>query len=135
MGFTGATDAAIKEISSPEFLKRRLASPNTQIVVAEEERKLIGFASVRLTEGREAELVGIVVLERAAGRGVGTRLLRKAADGARRRGCLRMSVKTEAANARAIAFYKKVGFTETGRSTEKLGGARVSVQVLAKRLR
>jgi ribosomal protein S18 acetylase RimI-like enzyme len=135
MGFTGATDAAIKEVSSPEFLKRRLASPNAQIVVAEEERKVVGFASVRLMEGLEAELTGIVVLGRASGRGVGTRLLRKAAEGARRRGCARMSVTTEAANAKAIGFYKKAGFTESRKSMEKRGSTRVAVQVLVRKLR
>ena len=135
MGFSGATDQAIEEISSPEFLGRRLASPATYMVVAQEERALVGFASVRLLKDRDSELSGIVVLERARGKGVGTRLLRKAIDGARKRGSLWMSVRTEVANARAVAFYKKSGFTESGKAVEKVGRARVPVLVLVKKLR
>jgi len=111
MGFSGATDEAIREIASPEFLEKRLASPNARLIVAEEAREVVGFASIRFA--REAELSGLVVLQKAAGRGIGTRLLRKAVDAARKRGFYRLSVKTETANARAIGFYKKAGFTES----------------------
>ncbi len=135
MGFAGATEESIKEIASLEFLSRRLSSPSTRIFVAQEGRKVIGFASVRLKEGREAELSGMVVLESAKGRGIGSRLLRKACDGARKRGCLRISVKTEVANARAIAFYKKAGFTESSRETARVGRTRIPIQLLAKKVR
>ncbi|HUI01012.1 MAG TPA: GNAT family N-acetyltransferase [Nitrososphaerales archaeon] len=135
MGFSGATDEAIEEISSPEFLTRRLASPTTYIVVAQEEREIVGFASVRLLREGDSELSGIVVLERARGRGVGTKLLRKAMDGARKRRSLRILAKTEIENRRASAFYKKAGFTESGRAVEKVGRSRVAVLVLVKKLR
>jgi ribosomal protein S18 acetylase RimI-like enzyme len=133
MGFSGATDEAISAIASPDFLEKRLMSPNTRMVVAEETKEVIGFASLRL--GKEAELSGIVVLQKATGRGIGTRLLRKALDVARKRGYHRLSVKTEASNARAIGFYKKAGFTESHRTNEGVGRDRVPVQVLVKQLR
>lgn len=135
LGFAGATDEAIKEIASEAFLVKRLSSPNTKIVVAEREGRILGFASVRSTGEREAELSGIVVLEGEAGKGLGTRLIRKAFDAAVKLGFRILTVKTEAVNARAIGFYEKNGFTRTSRTTEKIGRTRVPIQVLEKRLR
>jgi len=135
LGFTGATDEAIREIASEEFLKKRLATPTIQMMVAEEGRRIIGFSSVRRVEAGEAELSGIVVLESATGRGVGSRLLRKALDAARKRGFNSVRVKTEVTNERAINFYRKAGFTETGKAVERVGGARVALRFMVKRLR
>ena len=48
--------------------------------------------------------------------GVGSRLLRKALDVARKRGFNSVLVKTEVTNDKAINFYRKAGFTESGKS-------------------
>jgi ribosomal protein S18 acetylase RimI-like enzyme len=134
LGFTGATEEAIKEIASEKFLARRLSSPNARIVVAEEEGRIFGFASLRgLGEGR-GELNGIVVLKGAEGRGIGTRLVHRACNESVRLNWKGLVVKTEVFNQRAIGFYKKNGFVETRKTTEKVGGARVPLQVLEKRL-
>ena len=135
LGFAGATEEAIREIASEEFLRKRLAAPAVQIVVAEEGMRIIGFSSLRRTGRDEAELSGMVVLERATGKGVGTRLLRKSVEGARRRGLTSIRVKTETSNSRAIGFYKKAGFVESGKAVEKVGRARVELRVLVKRLK
>jgi ribosomal protein S18 acetylase RimI-like enzyme len=134
LGFTGATDEAIREIASEGFLMSRLASPNTQMVVAEEANAIVGFASIRKLEARKAELSGIVVLEGATGRGIGSRLLRKALDGAKRRGFGSVLVKTEAINDRAIRFYRKAGFVESTKLVEKVGRVKVALQLLTKKL-
>ncbi len=135
LGFAGATDGAIREIASEEFLKKRLATPTIQMMVAEEERRIIGFSSIRKVEAREGELSGIAVLEGATGKGVGSRLLRKALDSARKRGFYSVRVKTEATNERAISFYRKAGFTESGKAVERVGGAKVALRFMVKRLR
>ena len=135
LGFSGASDEAIREISSEEFLKKRLATPTIMMMVAEEGRRIIGFASVRRVEAREAELSGIAVLESATGRGVGTRLLRKALDAARKRGFNSVLAKTEVTNERAIKFYKSAGFTESGKAMERLGGSKMALRIMAKKLR
>ena len=135
LGFAGATDGAIGEIASEEFLTKRLATPTIQTTVAEEGRRIIGFSSVRRVESREAELTSIVVLESAAGRGVGSRLLRKALDTARKRGFNSVLVKTEVANERAISFYRKSGFTDSGKAVERVGGTKVALRFMVKRLR
>jgi ribosomal protein S18 acetylase RimI-like enzyme len=135
LGFAGAKDEAIKEIASEEFLKKRLATPTIQMMVAEEERRIIGFSSMRKAEAREAELSGIAVLKSATGRGVGSRLLRKALDASRKRGFNSVRVKTEATNERAISFYRKAGFTESGKAVERIGGAKMTIRSMVKRLR
>ena len=135
LGFTGANESAIREIASEEFLTKRLSSPSTKIVIAEREGRILGFASIRGVNQWEAELSGIVVLESESGRGFGTRLVRKACDAAVKLGCTRLTVKTEVVNARAIGFYRKNGFVEVRRRTEKVGRTMVPVVVLVRRLR
>jgi ribosomal protein S18 acetylase RimI-like enzyme len=134
LGFTGATDESIKEIASEEFLSKRLASPLAQIVVAEIDGRVVGFASLRKSGEREAELSGIVVLESETGSGIGTRLMRKTVDLAKRRGFRTVVVKTEVNNARAIGFYRRVGFTESGKVVEKVGRTNVVLLTLLRRL-
>jgi len=135
LGFTGATDEAISEIASEEFLRKRLATPTIQMMVAEEGRRIIGLSSIRRVDAREAELSGIVVLESATGKGVGSRLLRKALDAARKRGFNSVRVKTEMSNEKAISFYTKAGFTESGKALERVGGARMALRFMVRRLR
>jgi ribosomal protein S18 acetylase RimI-like enzyme len=135
LGFAGANDEAIREIASEEFLRKRLATPTIQMMVAEEGGKVIGFSSVRRVDQRQAELSGIVVLERATGRGVGSRLLRKSLEGARKRGFNTIIAKTEVANERAIRFYRGAGFTESGKTVGRVGGTSVELRIMAKRLR
>jgi ribosomal protein S18 acetylase RimI-like enzyme len=122
-------------ISSEEFLLRRLTSPNVRIVVAERDKEILGFASIRAMGKEEAELSGIVVLEGASGLGLGTKLIGKACESTVKLGFKRLLVKTEALNHRAIGFYKKNGFTESTKIFEKVGRVKVPVLVLERKLR
>ena len=135
LGFTGANEEAIREIASKEFLSSRLASPNTRIVIAERRGEIMGFASIRRTGKKEAELSGVVVLESESGRGVGSRLVRKACNAALGVGVVLLTVKTEVLNTRAVGFYKKNGFVEMKKTTEKVGRRRILVMVLQRELR
>ncbi len=135
LGFTGATDDAIKTISSTEFLTRRLSRPNVRIIIAERGREILGFASILATEKGEGELTGVVVLKNASGTGLGSRLVRKACEAAARLGLKRLFVKTEAFNQRAIEFYKKNEFTISGKVTEKVGRVNVPLMVMERELR
>ncbi len=133
LGFTGATEEAVKEIASEGFLVRRLSSPKVTFVIAEQEGRIVGFASVQAIEQRRAELSGIVVLQGVAGKGIGTKLLRKACGAAARSGIERLEVKTEVLNRRAIGFYKKNKFVETRKITQKVGRMKVPLQVLERK--
>jgi ribosomal protein S18 acetylase RimI-like enzyme len=135
LGFTGATEESIREIASEGFLVQRLASPSVKIVVAEANERILGFASSRVTDPRGAELSGIVVLKEASGKGLGSKMLHKACNLVAKAGFKRIVVKTEAFNKPAIEFYKKNGFNETSKTTEKVGRTKVPVQVLERRFR
>ena len=134
LGFTGATEKDIEEIASKRFLTKILRNSRTRIVIAEKGREILGFASIRRIGRGKAELSGVVVRESEAGKGIGTRLVRKASDAAIALGITKMTVKTEAFNKRAIRFYTKNEFVETGRATERVGKRSVPVHVLEKRL-
>lgn len=135
LGFAGANDEAMVEIASAEFLLKRLTSPNTKIIVAEESRDIIGFASLRRAADGTCDLNGMAVLEVAAKEGVGARLLRKACLTAANLGYRRVEAKVELSNLRALRLYKESGFTEARRTLVKIGRTSTPVQVLEKRLR
>jgi ribosomal protein S18 acetylase RimI-like enzyme len=48
------------------------------------------------------------------GRGIGERLLREAARGARDAGCTRITLLTDATNAASQRFYARAGFVGSG---------------------
>jgi ribosomal protein S18 acetylase RimI-like enzyme len=134
LGFTGATDKVMHEITSESFIRTLLANPETHLFIAESEGGIIGFSSLKPVGPDEAELSGLIVLERARGRGIGTGLLEKAMDVAMEEGFRRVEVKTEALNLQAIAFYKIQGFHEKGRVKENVEGTEVDLMVLEKNL-
>ena len=134
LGFTGATEETISEIASDEFLKKRLSNRDVNIYIVKDESKVLGFAATRSINRDAIELSGIIMLESAAGKGFGTQLIENAVSSGRAAGAHRMVVKTEAVNQRAIGFYKKMGFTEVGKSWENVEGTSVDIMILEKPL-
>jgi len=130
LGFTGATQDTINEIASEEFLKKRLSNPNVNIYIIKQGDEILGFASTRNIDRDAIELTGIIMFESARGKGYGTELIEKAVSSAREAGFHRMVVKTEAVNERAISFYRRMGFSEVGKTQEKVEGTAVDVLVL-----
>jgi ribosomal protein S18 acetylase RimI-like enzyme len=130
-GFTGATDKTIEEISSIDFLKKLLVDQKTRIFVAEDEDRIVGFASTKEDGNNYVELSGIIVLESKTGLGVGKQLLEAARSSAALLGVSKMIVKTEVFNDRAIWFYKRMGFTEMDRTTEEVEGILVDLLFLS----
>ena len=130
LGFTGATEESINEIASEEFLKERLSNPDVQIYIVEDRGRVLGFAATRKIDENTIELSGIIVLESAAGIGIGTQLIEKVISSARQVGFRKIVVKTEVLNKRAISFYKKMGLAEVSKTTENVEGTSVDVVVL-----
>lgn len=130
LGFTGATEETIDKIASKEFLKKRLSNPEISIYIVKENSRVLGFAGTRNINKDAIELSGMIVLESATGRGFGTQLVDKALSEARLAGFHRMVVKTEVVNGRAINFYKKMGFTEVGKTWEDVEGTAVNIMIL-----
>jgi len=112
-----------------EAYARYLAKPSTRITLAVTgddapvgyamicEPDLAGF-DLRPTD---IELKRIYLFSRYRPGGNGQRLLDAAIADARELGCKRMLLGTNAGNARAIAFYRRNGFTEVGSRTFVVG--------------
>jgi len=82
----------------------------------------------------DLEIKRIYVLSRFHGSGVGPRLMDAALDEAKRRGGRRMLLGVYGQNARALAFYAKLGFTRIGERQFQVGANTYGDYILARRL-
>ena len=95
-----------------------IANPgeDSTLLVAEIGRSLVGFISVRERNhwaGERDAYVGELVVDHAhEGRGIGRALVDAAVAWAGERGVTAVTLETRAANARARAFYARIGFLE-----------------------
>jgi hypothetical protein len=61
-GFSGATEEAILELTTPESFRERVVGPDRRMFLAWEEHEVVGFAATRRIDPKTVELSGIVVL-------------------------------------------------------------------------
>ncbi len=103
----------------PEEMKQRLArvqpDEDHAVLVAEEQgRGVVGWAHVFLYHSLEnstrAEVGGLVVDERSRSQGVGHRLLARAEQWAREKGCETIGLRSNVIRERAHAFYEREGY-------------------------
>ena len=97
-----------------------LPTISTVTLVAEVDREFVGVVDMdyhqRLGDHRpQARVNDLVVTDRVRGHGVGTTLLRRAEELARKRGCFRMALVTAAWREQTISFYEREGFQDYGR--------------------
>jgi GNAT superfamily N-acetyltransferase len=88
--------------------------------VAEHEGVIAGLVGVHIShslehDGPVAKVSAIVVDEAHRGRGLGAQLMAHAEDEARRRGCVLIFLTTAERRTDAHAFYRRLGYEETGR--------------------
>ena len=88
-------------------------------LVAELDGEVVGVIDMeyhqRLGDHRpQARVNDVVVTERARGAGVGTALLGRAEELARKRGCFRMALVTASWREASIAFYRREGWQDYG---------------------
>jgi GNAT superfamily N-acetyltransferase len=88
-------------------------------LVAELQGAVVGVIDMeyhqRLGDHRpQARVNDVVVTERARGAGVGTALLRRAEELARKRGCFRMALVTASWREGSIVFYRREGWQDYG---------------------
>jgi GNAT superfamily N-acetyltransferase len=114
--------------TTPEQVEARLArlavSGDDATWVADEDGAIIGLAGIHVSaslehEGDVAKVSEIVVDERFRRRGIGGALLAEAEREARRRGCVLLFLTTAERRKDAHAFYRRLGFEETGRRFAK----------------
>ena len=102
--------------SITEALGVLLDDPDTEFLLAGEPE--IGFAQIRYrhsvwTGSEDAWLEDVFVLEEARGDGAGRLLVEAAIARARKRGCGRIQLETNASNRPAVALYEAVGFSQS----------------------
>ena len=83
-------------------------------LVSESLGEIRGFVLGRQI-GNEAEILNLAILPEKRRRGEGRALLEKALAEFQTRGVRRVFLEVRESNVKAIAFYKKHGFSETGR--------------------
>lgn len=105
--------------STPEEIERRFRdaqkNPEQAIFVAEHTSSdLAGWIHVFVMRSLEAnfraEVDGLVVHERFRSQGVGPRLLERAEEWARERGCREIGLRANVIRERAHAFYERQGY-------------------------
>jgi diamine N-acetyltransferase len=105
------------------FLRRRLAEPDREVLVAEADGAVVGMVDVTLAEDPDPGSIirpvptadiGISVLEEWRDRGVGHALMSAAESSAVARGARRIVLDMSAANVGALRFYRSLGYAEYG---------------------
>lgn len=107
-----------------ENSRNALTNPNSYILVAETEGKVIGFISFMTRKtivhsGPCGLIDELVVSKRHCRKGVGKELIKAAVEECKKLRCCEVEVSTEFANVNAREFYKHCGFEETGVIFEK----------------
>jgi ribosomal protein S18 acetylase RimI-like enzyme len=97
----------------------------TMVWIAEnEERERVGFATVshstHFTNQPQAYIGELAAAETAEGHGVGSALVNACEQWAREQGYTILTLSTGAANARALRFYKHLGFQDEDVTLTKL---------------
>jgi ribosomal protein S18 acetylase RimI-like enzyme len=133
-GWTGATEASVQELASPERLSRLISNPNIKIFLAKDDQRIVGFAASRKQSETTVELSGMIVSERLTGKGIGTVLMTAALQAASVAGFADIIVKTETFNERAIGFYEANGFRKAAFSKEVVEGKSIDLVILRRGL-
>jgi N-acetylglutamate synthase-like GNAT family acetyltransferase len=110
--------------ATAERLARLEASEADRVVVAELEGQVVGLASLHASLSVEhdepaAKLSAIVIDAAHRGRGIGDALVTAMEAEARQRGCCLIFLTTAERRADAHAFYRRLGYEETGRRFAK----------------
>jgi GNAT superfamily N-acetyltransferase len=105
-------------------LERLERSETDATWVAEADGELVGLVGIHVSQvlaydGDAAKVSEIVVDDRYRRRGIGARLMEVAEGEARRRGCVVLFLTTAERRKDAHAFYRRLGFEETGRRFAK----------------
>jgi len=130
LGWTGATEETIHEISSEKYLMELVSDSGLKFFVSEGKGEITGLAVNRVKDDSTMELAGIIVRDDLLGRGIGSLLISRCIDSARDAGFASMVGKTEMSNDRAISFYMKRGFVRIGNAAETIGNSKIDLAVL-----
>jgi RimJ/RimL family protein N-acetyltransferase len=122
-----------------EFVRSHTEPANSALFVATSGDEVVGlldFVGGSLSENAHAGVFGISVASGMRGCGLGTRLVAELLDWAPTVGIRRVEVRCFSTNPRALALYRRLGFTDEGclREAVSVDGESVDVFVLARLL-
>jgi GNAT superfamily N-acetyltransferase len=129
---------------SPERQREELEDPSRIFLIAEDEGRAVGYAQLRSEEpgndgegegGSRLELVRLYATQDRLGRGVGAALMESFVRAGEEGGHDRLFLSVWEHNPRAIAFYRKWGFVETGTKDFPLGADLQTDLVMERRVR
>ena len=107
-------------VLTPETIQRRLQEM-TVFVETQESGVIVGTIACSVVNLEEGHIRGMAVLPTAQGSGVAGRLLAHAEAYFRQRNCERISLDTTAPLKKAIRFYKRSGFSPSGKVQDFFG--------------
>lgn len=110
-------EARIGRAPAPLVADYAAAMASGAVEVAEDARGVCGFVVLRL--GRGALLETVAVAPRLRGQGIGRLLIAHAEAAARRAGFASIELYTHEAMTEARALYRRLGYGQTHRATEK----------------
>jgi ribosomal-protein-alanine N-acetyltransferase len=99
---------------SEEFLRRLLSHPNASGLLIEDSGEASGFVLIQVTAG-ESEILSLGVRPDARRSGLGTLLVKAAAERAALGGASEIFLEVSVENAHARALYEKLGFRHVGK--------------------
>jgi ribosomal protein S18 acetylase RimI-like enzyme len=115
---TQLEDFALTVEQEREWIQKHTESDNSVLLVAEHERKIVGWVILRggdRLRTRHTGTLGITVLKAWRGRGVGTALMETLLDWATENAVVeKIKLGVVASNEPAIRLYRKLGFVEEG---------------------
>ncbi len=127
----GNMDLHCSRVFGPDIQLREIGERGLVTTLADEGGHLVGFSQLRINKAspavkaeRPAELNRIYVSADAHGRGIGRALIKQALVDAGRAGCDRLWLGVWEHNAKAMAFYKEIGFAIVGTQSFMLGDER-----------
>ena len=112
-----------------ERVLKMMEDPEQDVLVAEENGQLLGFAMVEYIKREEtnsiyavheAHIVEIGADETSQGKGIGTALIQAVKDAAKVRGCRSVQLDVWEFNKGALRFYEKLGFVTLRRKMEQV---------------
>jgi putative acetyltransferase len=103
---------ATGEFADMDSVQEHYFSNNGYFLAVLDDETVVGSGAIRKLDVETAELKRMWLLEQYHGQGLGLRVIRQLLDFARKQGYARVRLQTGSQQARAIGFYRKVGFRE-----------------------
>jgi len=131
-GNSGASEKVLDELTSEKTAKYLLSKQ--KVLLAKQAGMTFGMAAWRRLDGERVEIAGVLVLDSAKRKGIGSALMERALKDMAAAGFKAAIVKTETTNEQALGFYQKFGFEVAGELDEDLESGTVRCVLLGKQL-